>query len=227
MNDYIEVIAIVEGRTEELFINSLLQPYLAEKRIYIQAMQVSKSGQKGGDIRFSRVVNDIAHHLKQRSDTYVTTFIDYYGTKEWPGLSSIPIGASSKEIIHMIDKATKQALKKALPHCRIDTRFILFMAIHEFEALLFSDSSIIANELGVPIDRVDAILAECGSPESINNSPNTAPSKRLNQWSYNGKFPKTTTGIDIAHQIGIDKMRSQCPTFHDWLTTFETLVQTP
>ncbi|MGI6657283.1 MAG: DUF4276 family protein [Desulfobulbus sp.] len=68
MSDFIEVIAIVEGKTEEIFINSLLKPYLAEKKIFMTPTQVSKPGQKGGDVRFERVKRDIENHLKQRAD---------------------------------------------------------------------------------------------------------------------------------------------------------------
>ena len=82
MSDYIEVIAIVEGKTEQVFVESVLQPYLAQQNIFISATQVSKPGQKGGDVRFSRVSRDIERHLKQRPDTYVTTLVDYYGIKE-------------------------------------------------------------------------------------------------------------------------------------------------
>ena len=47
MSDYIEVIAIVEGKTEQIFIESILAPYLGYKGIGIRATQVSKPGQKG------------------------------------------------------------------------------------------------------------------------------------------------------------------------------------
>ena len=40
--------------------------------------------------------------------------------------------------------------------------------------------------------------------------PETAPSKRLDAWT-NGQYGKTTTGIVIAEEIGIDKMRQACP----------------
>jgi len=77
MSNYIEVIAIVEGKTEQIFIESILAPYIGHKNIGIRATQVSKPGQKGGDVRFSRVKRDLEHNLRQRTDTYVTTFIDY------------------------------------------------------------------------------------------------------------------------------------------------------
>ena len=59
--------------------------------------------------------------------------------------------------------------------------------------------------------------------EVINNSPETAPSKRLDKWSKNGEFPKTTTGIAIARSIGIPQMREKCPLFNSWLERFESL----
>lgn len=89
MNDYVEIIAIVEGRTEQIFIEQVLQPYLSRKKIYIHATQISKAGEKGGDVKFIRAQRDIGNHLKQRSDSYVCTFFDYYGLKEWPGLDRI------------------------------------------------------------------------------------------------------------------------------------------
>ena len=48
MNNFIEVMAIVEGRTEQAFIERVLAPYLANKNIFIRATQISKPGQKGG-----------------------------------------------------------------------------------------------------------------------------------------------------------------------------------
>ncbi|MCT7653700.1 DUF4276 family protein [Oceanimonas sp. NS1] len=40
-------------------------------------------------MRFERVRRDLEAHLKQRPDTYVTTFVDYYGLREWPGLDTV------------------------------------------------------------------------------------------------------------------------------------------
>ena len=66
MSRYVEVMAIVEGSTEETFINRILAPYLSHRNIGMRATQVSKPGEKGGDVKFSRVKNDIRLHLKQR-----------------------------------------------------------------------------------------------------------------------------------------------------------------
>lgn len=224
MSDYIEVMAIVEGKTEQVFVEKVLKPYLAEKMIFIKATQASKPGQKGGDVKFSRVINDIRDHLKQRNDTYVTTLVDYYGIKEWPGLDSLAQNLTPYQIADHLNAETKHQVVTEFANQQAERRFIPYIAVHEFEALLFSDSAILASELGVDEDQVKNVLAECGEPEAINNGKETAPSKRLDNWSPNGKFAKTTAGIAIAQQIGITQMREQCPLFNAWLAQFEALV---
>ena len=223
MSNYIEVIAIVEGKTEQIFIESILAPYMGQKNIGIHATQVSKPGQKGGDVRFSRVKRDLELHLKQRTDTFVTTFIDYYGTKEWPGLDSVPSQALPAQIAKTINEATKTQVVSLFSEHQAERRFIPFVAVHEFEALLFSDTGILARQLGVDESKVVTVISECGSPEAINNNPLTAPSKRLDTWSANGEFPKTTMGVSIAKEIGIEKIRNECPLFSEWLNTFEEI----
>ncbi len=225
MSDYIEVIAIVEGRTEQIFIESLLTPYLANRKIFICATQVSKPGQKGGDVRFERVKNDLALHLRQRSDTYVTTFVDYYGIKAWPGIDRVAPNATPKQIAACVNQATKTEVDALFSAQQSARRFIPYMAIHEFEALLFSDSAVLATELGIAENEVTDVLAEFGEPEAINNNAQTAPSKRLDHWSKNGRFAKTSAGIALAKVIGIAKMREKCPLFNNWIARFETIVK--
>lgn len=222
MSNYIEVIAIVEGKTEQIFIESILAPYLGHRNIGMSATQVSKPGQKGGDVRFSKVKRDISGHLKQRPDTYVTTLVDYYGTKEWPGLERLTSNHAPADIANILNTEAKQEMSLALQSSiDVEKRFIPYIAVHEFESLLFSDASVLADELGIDQQQVDAILEECGPPEFINNSEQTAPSKRL--ISLYPRFKKTTTGIAIAERIGIEPMRNACPLFNAWLETFEKL----
>lgn len=225
MSKCTEVMAIVEGKTEEMFVKSLLAPYLGDKNIFMHATQVSKPGQKGGDVKFSRVKNDLGLHLKQRTDTYVTTLVDYYGVKEWPGVDAVPPGATPARIAQIVNDATKSTVKRLFKDQRADYRFIPYMAIHEFESLLFSNSTALADELGIDPEEVDSVLEQFEGPEAINDSPETAPSKRLDNWSPNGKFPKTTAGIAIANKIGIPAMRNMCPLFNEWISTFETIQE--
>jgi hypothetical protein len=225
MSKYMDVVAIVEGRTEQIFVERVLAPYLGNKNIFIRATQISKPGQMGGDVKFSRAEKDIGSFLKQRPDTYVTQFFDYYGLKEWPNLDDIA-NQSHTEIADLLNNAAIEQISKKYGDYQAQRRFIPYMAMHEFEALLFSDEAILAEALEVDTEQVAAIIEACGEPEKINNSRETAPSKRLNQLKPSGKFKKTTEGISIAEQIGVEKMRQHCPLFNNWLSQLESKLNT-
>jgi hypothetical protein len=221
----ITVYAIVEGQTEKLFFDNILTPYLAAKNISIIATIIKKPGQRGGDVKFSRAKKDIKAFLRQRTDTYVTTFVDLYGIKEWPGMD-VANNLTPREKADFVNSKTQTKINKICDELNINSqRFIPYIAIHEFEAMLFSDAQILADKLGIEKSAIDTIIVECGTPENINNSPQTAPSKRLNALTIDGDFPKTSTGISIAEAIGIEKIREQCPIFNQWLQRIEQLEQ--
>ena len=224
MPSYIEVMAIVEGKTEQIFVEKILGPYLAEKKIYIHATQVTKPGQNGGDVHFQRVQRDLGNHLKQRADIYVTTFVDYYGTKHWPGMNAVQPNASPDQIARCLNDATQAKVSELFPAQQSERRFIPYIAVHEFETLLFSNPTILAKSLEADETEIQSVIAGCGEAEAINNGPQSAPSKRLDSWSSEGKFAKTITGIRVAKEIGIPKMREKCPVFNQWLEKFEAIV---
>lgn len=223
MSKPLTVTVIVEGPTEQMFVKDVLAPYLAAKGLFATPIILSKPGQKGGDVRFVRVKNDIARHLKQRHDAYVSLLIDYYGIgHDWPGLDSVKPGASPKDIAFTICQATQAAIDADLAEYRSKKRFVPHVAIHEFEALLFSEPAILAKALDVDRRQIDAIIEECGEPEAIDNSPQTAPSKRIE--GLYSRFKKTSNGVAIARTIGIEQMRSKCPVFNGWLERLESLT---
>ncbi len=224
MSDYSDVMILVEGRTEQRFVQQLLSPYMAEHRVYLTPIILDKPGEKGGDVRFVRAKNDIARHLKQRNDTYVTLLVDYYGIgRDWPGIDAVRPGASPSEIANVICLATQRAIDADLAVYRSDVRFVPNIAVHEFEALLFSEPATLASAIRVEQQCVDAIIQECGEPEAIDNSPQTAPSRRIEQ--LYSRFKKTSNGISIAQAIGIDRMRKECPVFDGWLKRLESLAE--
>jgi len=218
------VTVIVEGQTEQIFVRDILAPYLGAKGVFLSATVLSKSGQKGGSVRFVRARRDIARHLKQEKNAYVSLLVDYYGIgKDWPGLKDVRSGASPTEIAATVCAATKAAIDAEFAEeCRSDVRFVPNIAVHEFEALLFSDPVTLASEINVKPHSVEAIVQACGGPEAIDNSQETAPSKRIEQLC--ARFKKTTNGIEAARRIGIDRMRSRCPVFDGWLLRLESLT---
>jgi hypothetical protein len=95
------------------------------------------------------------------------------------------------------------------------SRFIPNILLHEFEALLFSDPFAINKYTDIPTNILTTILNQHGNdPERINNSPKTAPSKRLihHAPSYN----KILQGNLIALEIGLKTIRERCHHFEEW-----------
>ena len=93
---------------------------------------------------------------------------------------------------------------------------IFSLVLHEFEGLLFSDVSTfegIADSEAVAT--LHSVRAAVSTPEHINESPETAPSKHIER-AIPG-YSKVSDGIDIAEQIGIDRISNECRHFASWL----------
>ncbi|MBN2716175.1 MAG: DUF4276 family protein [Deltaproteobacteria bacterium] len=222
MSNFAEVVVIVEGLTEQRFIKEILAPYLAPKGVYLTAVVLNKPGEKGGDVKFARAINDIGRHLKQRNDTWVTLLVDYYAIHtDWPGYTESKQRAQHGQKADVMNNATAMKVKEKFPDRNPANRFIPYVSMHETEALYFSDPPSLAAKLEVKREEIDIILKECGEPEKINDHWDTAPSRRLSFLS--DRFKKTSTGIAIAKEIGITKMREACPLFNQWVNTLENL----
>ena len=98
--------------------------------------------------------------------------------------------------------------------------------MYEFEALLFSDPASFAaginrRELQ---DKLAGIRALFETPEHINDDQCTAPSKRVKKlFSLNDRYQKPIMGTLGALEIGLPKMREECPLFNAWLAALEDL----
>ena len=148
--------------------------------------------------------------------------VDFYGTKEWPMLEEARSQKSYVEKSKIFCKATMTSLKKFIgDSISVEQRFIPYVSMHEFESLLFSNPTILADKLNIKKSIILDVLKECSEPEQINDSPMTAPSKRLHTLSHS--FKKTSTGIAIAKEIGLDTMRKKCPLFNQWISSIEQL----
>jgi len=222
MNKPVEVVVLVEGPTEKILVLELLRPYLAGKGVYITPIVLSKPGQKGGDVRFSRALNDIELHLKQRSDTWITLLVDYYGIRgDWPGYDESKAAVDHVRKAQIMNNATLRRVNELFCDKGSARRFIPYVSMFEIESLLFSDATILAEKLNVEGQVIEAIIAESGEPERINDGRETAPSKRLETLS--SRYKKTTDGISIARAIGISRIRCACPLFNEWLVQLEHL----
>ncbi len=227
MNSHIAVNIIVEGATEQTFVRNILAPYLGAKNIFLSPVLIGKRGHKGGKVSLARITTDIGNFLKQRPNTLITTMIDYYGLSgAWPGRQ---LNKNEQDTLTAVQKAKKvedgltQTIQTAHPNIDVAKRFIPFFVMHEFEALLFSNPTTLAQKLVISQDSIQQILEACNEPEEINDSVHTSPAKRLNDL-VNGNYRKTTQGITIAQEIGLPQIRRKCPHFDQWLQNLESRV---
>lgn len=221
------VLALVEGQTEESFVNRVLGPHLTSRGLWMtpivlttkrvrnrSAYERAQPGRrfKGGVSRYTQVRRDVRNCLKGRS-VYVTTMLDFYGLPaDFPGMDRLPPGDGYAQVCH---------LEEAF-HVDIgDARFRPFLTLHEFEALLFSQPTSIA--AAFPEQKVaqqlEEVRAAFASPEEINQGINTHPSARLVAQVIG--YRKPLHGALIAERIGLDQMRRQCPHFAEWVTWLE------
>ncbi|KRP44217.1 protein of unknown function [Pseudomonas libanensis] len=219
----IRVHVICEGQTEEMFINEVLADAFQHKGIYLLPALIGKPGHKGGNFRFERLLTDVEKRLLGDRQAYCTTFFDFYGLpEEFPGKTNAAGKNTMDEkadclLDAMVERLTNKLGDEAM------RRFIPYVQMYEFEGLLFSCPKRLATGINQPAleERFVHIRNEFESPETINNSPMTAPSKRL-QKLYAG-YDKPLHGSLAAIEIGLPIIREQCSRFDAWIRQMEAL----
>ena len=103
-------------------------------------------------------------------------------------------------------------------------RFVPYVAVHEFEGLLFSDCDGLSRSIYRPDlkDALAAIRRQVESPEAINDSQETAPSKR--PLALMPEYKKPIYGCLAAMRIGLDCIRRECSLFDQWLMALEAIT---
>ncbi len=221
----------VEGQTEEAFVNQVLAPHLYQRgyesvsaRLLGDARQRSK---RGGARAWVAVCREIVRHLKQDTGCIATTMVDFFGLPQsgegaWPGRASA-VSTNTIEMARIVEEALHADLCSAFGSNFDGARFVPFVVMHEYEGLLFSDCQQFGDAIGRPdlTAAFQQIRGQFSSPEDINDSPDTAPSKRLLQL-FPG-YEKPLFGAIAAGRMGLDVIRSECPHFRGWLERLEQI----
>ncbi len=218
------IIAVVEGQTEQTFIRDILAPRLANQRIYITAQLIGRPGHKGGIGPFPRASADILRLIKQDRQLFVTTMFDFYGMPTtWPGRSEANNLPFEKRASH-VEIAIYKKIAQELGDDFQPNRFIPYVQMHEYEALLFSMPSAITRVMNSnsALSILEEIKDQFKNPEAINDSPETAPSKRLAR--IFPKFRKPIHGVSIAKKIPFEILLDECSHFQCWIQRLEKLT---
>lgn len=154
-------------------------------------------------------------------------FVDFYGIdSDFPGKreagrksrlsdkQSVVCDAFADKLATTLDEAPRR-------------RFIPYVQMHEFEGILFSDPNRLASELGREdlAPYFSGIRRDYDTPEHIDDSPVSAPSKRIQKVAP--LYKKVQMGERAARAITLKKIRQQCPLFNAWLAKLEALPPLP
>ncbi|MDE0298476.1 MAG: DUF4276 family protein [Candidatus Poribacteria bacterium] len=225
----------VEGQTEEYFVNRILETHLRTHGFSnVSARLMGKPrqrSQRGGVRAWITVRKDITNHLKQDRGCIATTMVDYYGmpqtgSRAWPGRAEASNFAFPKNAC-TVENALALNVCEQMGTNFNPIRFVPHVMMHEFEAMLFSDCGKFAEGIGQPelAPKFQAIRDKFATPEEIDDSPETAPSKRIE--SLVPGYQKPSLGILAALDIGLAAIRSACPRFCSWLEKLEGIPANP
>lgn len=205
---------LCEGQTEEDFVSIVLNPYLQSLEIVAipiicKTKRTPTKKHKGGVSSFGKIKKELVRLCGEHPNEMVTTMFDLYALPhDTPGLGN--------GLTDIYEKA--EHIERAISD-DIGGKFgnmIFSLVLHEFEGLLFSDVSAfasIANNEAVAV--LHEIRAAVPTPEHINISPETAPSKHIKRAIPD--YSKVSDGVDVAEEIGISKISSECRHFNKWI----------
>lgn len=211
---------VVEGQTEETFVRELLAPHYARNGLFITPIIVRTSpGHKGGVTGYGKVKVQLNRLCKQDRHANVSTLFDLYGLpSDFPGknLAGFPSTGTGEQKAVFLEARLAEDIN--------EPNFVPNLMVHEFESLLFVKPEafgywVDSREL---VDSLAAIASAHETPEHINDSPQTAPSKRI--MKLMPEYKKTFHGPLIAADIGLDSLRLACPHFNGWLLRLEQLA---
>lgn len=205
----IRLAIVVEGETEEEFVKLVLAEHLRARAV--EPIPILPRG-RGGNISVARLAPAMAELIWNFD--FVTSLVDFYGFKE-----------KGNATPDALEQLINQAVRSRIGRSWDESRGFAYVQKHEFEALLFSNATCFGAVIGNIPDNtladLRAIRSRLATPGDINDSPETAPSKRIAQLIPH--YNKRVHGPDVAMEIGLDIIRKECARFNEWLTRLESL----
>ena len=216
---------VVEGRTEEGFVKRVLAPYLGTHGIFCMPRCIATRRDRrkhfvyrGGHTEYFHLKEDLIRWMKEDAnpDTCFSTMIDLYALpSSFPGFGESRSIKNPFERVAFLDTALAKDVKETIYH----PRFIPYIQLHEFEALLFCDCSHLPRRYPNRKMEASSLGEMCRtfeSPDWIDDGERTAPSKRIIEKIPEYENEKAFAGPLITEWIGLAGLR-KCRHFSDWL----------
>lgn len=203
----------VEGQTEEEFVKQVLADHLRARSVESTPVLLGRARGRsgGGNVSADRLVAEMAH-LYYSFDA-VTSLVDFYG-----------FGDKGDRTAEEVETHVADRIAERVGGGWDERRVVLYVQRHEFEGLLFSDVDAFATQIDFPencVPELRAVRERFGTPEDINDHSETAPSKRIAR--IIPRYNKVLHGPVVAGEIGLERIRAECPGFDAWMTRLESL----
>ena len=217
---------VVEGQTEEAFVNRILRPHLAVRDVWafvrvVTTMRTRARSFKGGLATYGQAKKDVQTWMKEDGgiDSRFTTMFDLYALPaDFPRFNDAAGMRDPLEKVRILEEALAEDIS--------DCRFIPHLQLHEFEALLLSEPQALNAQFDdtEAIRRLASMAAQFESPEHIDDGVETAPSKRIISEIPGFGRLKASAGPIVARRIGLPTMRRRCRHFGEWISKLEGLA---
>ena len=220
---------VAEGRTEQKFVQEILAPHLGHFGVFADARCVETSRDqgasriyRGGLVNYAKAKRDINLWIKEdgKSECVFTTMFDFYALPDnFPDFQQ----AKSQSDPYARVKILESAFKRDIVSENGQIRFIPYIQLHEFEALIFANLDDLPYEYPNCETKIKELRQTVAgkNPELIDDGVETAPSKRL--LAKIPEYNKVMSGVNIVQAIGLEKLKSRCAHFCQWLKILEEL----
>jgi hypothetical protein len=217
----------VEGQTEAAFALDVLQEHLATFSVFLYPPRFTGLHRRrrgripGGGLlgTFQHTLADMAIWLKEdpSPDARFSMMVDlYHLPHDSPGYAGGMARPGGWE--------QAAELERSLAAAVCDPRFIPYLQVYEFEALVLTDSRRITTLDPVKAAAMESLCEECGrysSPEEINHGQHSHPKYRIRLRAPD--YDEHVAGPLVVHDVGLAALRGACPDFGQWLTRLEQL----
>ena len=208
----IRLAVVVEGHTEKEFVTRVLGRHLQGSDIAATPILLGVGRRaRGGNVTVARVSLDMSR-LYWHFD-FVTSLVDYYGFR-----------GKGERTVEELEALLREKTLQRLSRHRDPRKILPYVQRHEFESLLFSDVTAFEKLPDAPTglqDSLREIRSQFGTPEDINDDPETAPSKRISK--VMPRYRKAANAAGLVAEMGLGAIRTECPRFDEWVTRLEML----
>jgi hypothetical protein len=168
---------------------------------------------------FGHALSDMRTWLKEdhSPDARFSMMVGFYALpSDFPGYAEGIVRATGGEQAILLEQALAAEIG--------DARFIPYLQVHEYEALVLVDPRRITLMYTAANAQIEALCQECdgyANPEDINHGQHSHPKYRIRQ--HVEDYDENVAGPLLAEDIGLPTLRQRCPHFGAWLTNLEQL----